>query len=105
MDENIRAEVLVKKALKADEEICWSGEATPFKLIEKNSRKSLVTRSVVGGIGIILMLGSCLINGDGKWGFPILIVALLMLMIFAPLFKANSLREYRYFLQTAMRSS
>ena len=98
MDENMKAEKLVEKVLKAGEEICWRGEAVPFKLVEKDSRKSLVIRSIVGGLGSILMLGSCFINGDGKWGFPLLIVALLLLMIFAPLLEANSLREYRYFL-------
>ena len=98
MDENMKAEKLVEKVLKAGEEICWRGEAVPFKLVEKDSRKSLVIRSIVGGLGSILMLGSCFINGDGKWGFPLLIVALLLLMIFAPLLEASSLREYRYFL-------
>lgn len=98
MTENNKAEKLAEKALKAGEEICWRGEAVPFKLIEKDSRKSLLIRTIVGVLGSIVMLGSCFINNDGKLGFPLLIVALLMLMVFAPMFEANSLREYRYFL-------
>ena len=98
MDETMKAEKLVEKALRAGEEIGWRGERVPFKLIEKDSRKGFIKRAIGGGIGSAVMLASCLINGDGKWGFPLLIVALLLLMIFAPLFEANSLREYHYYL-------
>lgn len=98
MDENMKTEKLVENALKAGEEICWRGENAPFKLLEKDSRKSFVTRVLAGGIGILVMLGSCLINDDGKWGFPLLVAALLLLMLFTPWFEANSLRKCHYYL-------
>ena len=81
MEEKVKAEKLVEKALGPGEEICWRGEGVPFKLVEKDSRKSFVRRLLVGGFGVIVMMGSCLLNNDGKWGFPALISALLLLTL------------------------
>lgn len=98
MTQDRHAEAVVKNILLLNETICWQSAGVPFKLLEKDSRSGLIRRWTGCGIGCALMIADCVINVGSGLGFLLLILALLALLMFAPVFEMRRMREYRYFL-------
>lgn len=98
MTQDRHAEAVVKNILLLNETICWQSVGVPFKLLEKDSRSGLIRRWTGCGIGCALMIAACVINVGSGLGFLLLILALLALLMFAPVFEMRRMREYRYFL-------
>ena len=98
MTQDRHAEAVVKNILLLNETICWQSAGVPFKLLEKDSRSGLIRRWTGCGIGCALMIAACVINVGSGLGFLLLILALLALLMFAPVFEMRRMREYRYFL-------
>jgi len=92
-------EELVQEVLQPGEQLCWQSKTVPFKLMENDSRKSLLLRWIGGVVGIATIIALFLAGGrNGKLGFVAIIIGLLLIMMVAPLFELHKVRKYSYFL-------
>ena len=93
------AKELVKEALQPNEAICWEGSAEPFKMVESDTRKSLLLKWAGGLLGIAAVIGIYFLGGqNGKIVFVAIISALLLAMMITPFIERSKVQKYRYFL-------
>lgn len=99
MAQKKNAETLVKEALLPGEKICWQGKAVPFKLLENDTKKRLLARWI-GGTAACVAMGFIYLsnNGSARKEFIVLVLALLVAMMVAPMFEMCKVQKYRYFL-------
>ena len=89
----------VQAVLQPNEKICWEGKAKPFKLMENDTKKTLLLQWVGGLLGIAVVVGMYFGGGqNGKMSFVMIISALLVIMMAAPFAELRKVQKYRYFL-------